>query len=137
MTPMTEAEWESVRTALVRGGLRECIDNLLEARSQDVSSPPLVWINDENRLLIYRCYDEGSGNTIVLEPETSGYFTVCSNEYEVMTGTEIDGVLYSICSCPGGCVCVLVGEELSGDGDGVVFNTQAEAKAYIRGLTEK
>ena len=136
MSKMTDEEWANVTKRLfASGGLREYIDELLASRAQVCSEHP---ISDKNRMLLYRAYDDGDGNTVTLRPREDGYFIGTFDGYEAVTATEIDGVLYSICShSGGGAVTVLVGEEIVQNMTGVTFSSKSEAKAYIRGLAAK
>jgi hypothetical protein len=96
-------------------------------------------INDSNRLLIYRAYDDGDGNTVSLVPsEHEGWFVGVYDGHEVMYGTEINGTLYSVCPSSGnGVVSVLVGTALVENSLGRVFSSVAEAREHVQGLRQK
>lgn len=95
-------------------------------------------ISDANRMLLYRAYDDGEGNTINLKPDGDGWFLGLWSDDPVMEGTEIDGTLYSIVPMSGnGIVSVLVGRQIVDNHVGPVFTTSAEARAYVQGLTAK
>lgn len=96
-------------------------------------------ITDSNRLLIYRAYDDGDGNTITLEPsDKDNWFVGTYDGYLVMEGIEVDGTLYSVCpQSGGGLVAVLVGDEIVSNSVGAVFGSAPEARAYVQGLTAK
>lgn len=133
MGEMTEEEWNKVQGALVHGGLRAIIDEMIRSRMPD-NAP----ISDVNRMLLYRAYDDGDGNTISLVPgEIEGYFSGMWEDEEVVCGIEIAGVLYSICRLSATDFAVYVGSEIVENAAGAVFRTVAEAKAYILGLTAK
>jgi hypothetical protein len=103
------------------------------------AQPPVLQIRDANRLLIYRAYDDGDGNTLNLEPsEHQGWFVGTYDEQLLLEATEVDGTLYSICAQSGGGLsAVLVGTEIVDNSAGVIFSTTAEARAYIQGLTAR
>jgi hypothetical protein len=130
MTQMTEDEWRRVQEALVKGGLRECIDNLLTSR---------VPLNIENRRIIERAYDDGDGNGIDLVPtDDIPWFAGMYEDSEVMQGVEHNGTLYSIVHASGGGVCsVIVGRGLLDNEIGVAFPGVGPAKEYVKGLTAK
>ena len=132
MSGLTDEEWDRVHSAVFTGGLRQCIDDILCAKSKE--HKPLT-ISDANRSLLYRAFDAGDGQVLTLEAGVDGYFI---GEYDgqfVVEATEISGMLFSICCSSGGRSTVLVGHELIDNTEGVSFHTSSEAKAYIRGLT--
>lgn len=97
-------------------------------------------ISDANRMLIYRAYDDGDGNTLTLEPtgEPEGWFVGKWDGDPVMEGVERNGTLYSVCPMSGGgLVAVLVGRQIVQNEIGVTFTSTAEARAYVQGLTAK
>lgn len=93
-------------------------------------------VTDSNRLLIYRAYDDGDGNTLNIEPgEKDGWFIGTYDGDTVMEGIEADGMLFSICpQSGGGRVAVLIGREIEQNVIGTVFSSTAEARAYVQGL---
>jgi hypothetical protein len=103
------------------------------------AQPPVFQIRDANRLLIYRAYDDGDGNTLDLEPsEHEGWFVGTYDGQLLLEGTEVDGTLYSVCAqSGGGLVAVLVGTEIVDNSAGAIFSTAAEARAYVQGLTAR
>ena len=100
---------------------------------------PSFELNDANRMLVYRAYDDGDGNTVAIQPSsTPGYFEGVYDDTVVMSGIEVGGKLYSICpQSGGGSVSVLVGDEIVHNGIGPVFDSWAEAYAYVKGLTAR
>jgi len=133
---MTNEEWTAVQEALVKGGLRECIDTIIANRFRlDLVVP----ISDENRRIIERAYDDGDGGGITLVPtDDPPWFSGSYDDSEVMLGLEHDGTLYSITSLSGGgLVAVITGHGLVDNEMGVAFRSAAEAKAYVKGLTAK
>lgn len=100
---------------------------------------PSFELNDANRMLVYRAYDDGDGNTVAIQPSsTPGYFEGVYDDTVVMSGIEVGGKLYSICpQSGGGSVSVLVGDEIVHNGIGPVFDSWAEAYAYVTGLTAR
>lgn len=133
MTNLTEEEWLGLQATLVQGGLREYVEDLVKKRLEADCVP----ISDANRAILYRAYDDGNGGNIALLASTvEGYFVGMWEDHEVMEGTEIDGVLYSVCpQSGGGLVTVLVGDEIVNNDIGPMFHSNAEARAYILGLT--
>lgn len=137
MSGMTEQEWAEVQAALVKGGLRECIDSLLHARS---GGNVFTGISDRNRAILYRAYDDGEGRTIHLVPHATeaNWFSGVWGDEDVMEGVEIEGTLYSVCPhSGGGLATVLIGTEIEENVVGPTFHSYPEARAYIRGLTAK
>lgn len=131
MTPTTDAEWQRVQEALVKGGLRKCIDDLLSRRP---------FLSEENRRIIYQAYDDGDGNVVRLVPtEDPPWFAGLWEAQTVMFGMEHRGTLYSIVlTGMGGDAClVVVGEGLVTNEMGIAFDTVGHAKAYVKGLTAK
>lgn len=129
MIPMTEQEWGRVQEALVTGGLRECIDNLLTSR---------VALNRHNRQIIQQAYDAGDGVEVVLVPGEDGWFSGEYEGHEVFQAIEHGGTLYSIVHASGGGLCsVIVGRGLIENEIGLTFHGVAEAKIYVKGLTAK
>jgi len=134
VTNLTEEEWQGLQATLVQGGLREYVEGLVAKREAGC-----IPISDANRALLYRAYDDGNGGNITLVPsEHENYFVGMWEDHEVMEGTEIDGVLYSVCpQSGGGWVTVLTGEQITDNDLGPMFRSNAEARAYILGLTEQ
>lgn len=99
-----------------------------------------VRLSDTNRALIHKAYDDGEGGTLTITAsDTPGYFTGMYDGDEVMKGTEVNGVLYSICpNSGGGLLSLLIGAELTdGMTQGVTFKSNAEARDHIRWITAK
>ena len=96
-------------------------------------------IRDANRAILYRAYDDGDGNTISLVPSHhGGWFVGTWDGDPVMEGIEVEGTLYSVVPQSGnGTVSVLVGQEIEENVVGPIFDSKAEARAYIQGLTAK
>lgn len=96
-------------------------------------------IKDANRAILYRAYDDGDGNTISLvSSRYEGWFVGTWDGDPVMEGTEIKGTLYSICPQGStGTVAVMVGREIEKNVVGPTFDSKAEARAYIQGLTAR
>lgn len=136
MTTLTEEEWEGLQATLVRGGLKEYVEELVRKRLEPECC---VSISDANRAILYAAYDDGDGRNITLvTSDIEGYFVGVWEDHEVMEGTEIDGTLYSVCpQSGGGLVTVLIGDQISSNDVGPIFHSNAEARAYIRGLTEQ
>lgn len=128
MMQMTDDEWARVQKALVVGGLRETIDEIISTRPS---------LRAENLRWLTIAYDDGDGNTITLGPsDDPPWFVGMYGDHEVLLGCEIDGTLYSIIHLSGrGLVSVLVGDEIVNNETGAVFSTVPEAKAYVKGLT--
>jgi hypothetical protein len=135
VTTLTEEEWQGLQATLVRGGLREYVEGLVAKRLEADCVP----ISDANRAILYRAYDDGNGGNITLATsDVEGYFVGLWEDVEIMEGTEVDGVLYSVCpQSGGGLVTVLVGEQITDNDLGPMFHSNAEARAYILGLTEQ
>jgi len=135
VTNLTEEEWQGLQATLVQGGLREYVEGLVAKRLEGDCVP----ISDANRAILYRAYDDGDGRNISLvTSDVEGYFVGVWEDHEVMEGTEIDGVLYSVCpQSGGGLVTVLIGDQLTSNDIGPMFHSNAEARAYIQGLTEQ
>ena len=131
---MTEEEWRRVQEALVKGGLRECIDNLLTSRP---------FLSDENRRVLEQAYDDGDGHTVTLVATGDHpWFAGMYDDSEVMIGMEYEGVLYSLVPLSGGgLVAVVVGHGLVENEVesemGVAFRGVEAAKAYVKDLTAK
>ena len=136
MTSMTDEEWKAVQEALVIGGLRACIDDILLNRFHE---PRPVSISDANRRIIEQAYDDGEGHGITLvATDDRPWFVGVYDGSELMLGLEHDGTLYSIvCLSGGGLVSVVVGQGLLDNEIGIAFNGFVEAKAYVQGLTAK
>ena len=100
---------------------------------------PSFKLSDANRMLVYRAYDDGDGNTVAIQPSsTPGYFVGVYDDTVVMSGIEIDGKLYSICpQSGGGSVSVLIGDEIVQNGIGSIFDSWVEAYTYVKGLTAR
>jgi len=128
MTPMTEEEWQRVQEALVRGGLRAVIDDILMSRPH---------LSEENRRIIEKAYDDGDGNGIALVlTDDPQWFAGMYEGSEVMQGTEHNGLLYSIVHASGGgLVSVIVGNGLITNEVGVAFDSVNAAKAHVKDLT--
>lgn len=125
MSKTTDAEWEAIQEALVKGGLRETIDRILLTR-QDVPT-----ISDENRQMLADAF-AGSGGRFTLTI-VDNYFTGHMDRELVIEGKEVNGVLYALFHI-GGKVEVMVGEQVR-SARGVVFDTVAEAWADVERLT--
>ncbi len=130
MTPVTDQEWNRVTRALVSGGLRECINDIIAARSR---------LSDENRRLVEQAWDDGNGGNVTLVPtDDPPWFVGMYEDSEVMLCTEHNGTLYSIVyASGGGLVSVIVGDGIVTNEMGVAFHGISEAKAYVKGLTSK
>jgi hypothetical protein len=133
VTVMTEQEWAGLQATLVTGGLREYVDGLLRKRA-----PSPLPISEVNRAMLYEAYDDGNGNTVEILVGENGYYEGWWGGSYMMEGTEIDGVAYNICpTSGGGGVTVYVGDAILENMVGEWFQTVPEAKAYIRGLTDR
>lgn len=129
MNPMTEQEWGRVQEALVKGGLRECIDILLTSR---------VALSPRNHQIIQQAYDAGDGVQVLLTNGEDGWFTGQHDGYEVFHALEHKGTLYTIVHLSGGgLVSVIVGSGLIENEMGVAFHGVVDAKVYVQGLTAK
>lgn len=135
MTSLTDAEWNSVQEALVRGGLRACLDNIISNHRH----PCVVVLSDANRRIVEQAYDDGGGGGITLVPTNDcPWFAGMYEDSEQMLGLEHEGTLYSIITLSGGgLVSVIVGRGIIENEAGVTFRSTAEAKAYVKGLTAK
>jgi hypothetical protein len=135
VTSLTDEDWDNVQEALVRGGLRACLDNILRAHRH----PCHVIVSDRNRRIIEQAYDDGGGGGITLVPTNDcPWFAGMYGDSEQMLGREHDGTLFSITHLSGGgLVAVIVGDGIAVNDPGVVFRNVAEAKAYVKGLTAK
>lgn len=131
MVSLTEEEWARVQHALVAGGLRECIENILSSRILEIT------LRDQNRRILEQAYDDGDGSTIDLVPtDDPPWFAGVYGDDEVMLGMEHNGTLYSIVyASGGGLVSVIVGRGLIENEMGVAFHGVDNAKAYVKGLT--
>lgn len=132
MTPVTDKEWNRVTEALVTGGLRQCIDDILAARAS-------VRVSPRNRRIIEKAWDDGDGNTLTLVPtDDPPWFAGEYEGTELMLGIEHNGTLYSIVyASGGGLVSVIVGDGILQNEMGVAFHGVQEAKAYVKGLLAK
>lgn len=132
MTPVTNHEWDRVLKALVSGGLRECIDDIIAARAN-------VRLSAENRRIVEGAYDDGDGGGITIVPtEDPPWFAGMYEDSELCLGMEHNGTLYTIVyASGGGLVSVLVGRAILDNEMGVAFHGVDEAKAYVKGLTAK
>jgi hypothetical protein len=135
VTSLTEAEWSSVQEALVKGGLRACLDTILTNHRH----PCVVVVSETNRQIVEQAYDDGGGGGILLMPTNDcPWFAGMYEGSEVMLGLEHEGTLYSIVTrSGGGLVAVIVGSGIIENDMGVAFHSTAEAKAYVKGLTAK
>ncbi len=130
MTPMTEEEWQRVTEALVKGGLRECINDLLARRP---------YLSIGNRKIIEQAYDDGDGNLLdlVMSDDFPWFLGLWDNSV-VYRGLEHRGILYSVVMLNGGDLCtVIIGDGLITNEIGVAFDNVAAAKAYVEGITAK
>lgn len=93
-------------------------------------------ISTRNLALIIRAYDDGDGGNLDLRRRDDGWVEGTFDGFTMYEGLEINGVLYSISHLSGGHISVAVGEELTST-DGVWFDSVAEARAYIKGLTSR
>jgi len=130
---VTDEEWNNVQKALVVGGLRACIDDILASHVRDHRP---VSISSANRRIIEKAYDDGNGNNITLvETDDPPWFAGMWEDHEVMQGVEHDGTLYSVAALGGGgLVSVIVGRGLVENEIGAVFPSIHRAKAYVQGL---
>lgn len=130
MKPMTEEEWRRIQEALVRGGLRDVIDDMLSGRPH---------LSESNRKIIEQAYDDGEGSTLSLVlTDDPPWFAGMWQDQEVMQGMEHRGTLYSIVHASGGgLVSVIIGEGLITNEIGVTFNGVNAAKAHVKDLTVK
>jgi len=131
---VTDEEWNNVQKALVVGGLRACIDDILASHVRDHRL-----LSDANRRIIEQAYDDGDGNSITLVPtDDHPWFAGMWEDHEVMQGVEHDGTLYSVAALGGGgLVSVIVGRGLVENEIGAVFPSIRRAKAYVQGLISK
>ena len=96
-----------------------------------------VTLSDTNRALLDRAYDDGVGGTFSLIPsDIPGYFEGHYDGDYVMEATEVNGILYSVCSnSGGGMVSVLVGNQIcSTHNPALAFQSIDGARTYIQGL---
>lgn len=98
-----------------------------------------VLVSPENRRIIESAFDDGDGHTITLRPvDDHPWFVGAWEDQHLYLGMEHEGVLYSIVSLSGsGSVAVIIGDGLVQNEVGVAFPNEAEAKAYVKGLTAK
>lgn len=95
-------------------------------------------LDSAHRRLIEEAYDDQDGNTVTLRPIGDGWFEGVYKGDRVMTCTAPGNVLYCLVPQSGnGEVAVLTGRQLAENDLGVVFLTEAEARAYIKGLVAK
>jgi hypothetical protein len=127
---MTEEEWQRVMEALVKGGLRECIDDLLASRP---------YVSEKNRHIIDQAYDDGEGHSVTLVPtDDHPWFAGMYDGQEVYLGMEHRGRLYSVVSLSGGGLsAVIEGDGLITNEIGMAFQNIDAAKEYVEGLTAK
>lgn len=132
MRPVTEHEWGLVSEALVKGGLRGVINQIIAVRED-------VYLSRDNRRIIEQAYDAGDGNVLdIVATKDYPWFAGMYEDEEVMLGLEYQGTLYSITHASGnGLVSVIVGRGLLENDMGVAFHDVDAAKAYVRGLTAK
>lgn len=130
MTQITDEEWERIQEALVKGGLRDVIEDIVSLRPS---------LRAENLRLINVAYDDGDGRSVTLaRTDDPPWFAGMYGDHEAMLGAEINGVLYSIIHLSGGgLVSVIIGEGLVENEAGEVFHNVGEAKAYVKGLTSR
>lgn len=132
MTPVTDREWATVQEALVKGGLRDCINDIITSRLN-------VQLSNDNRRILEQAYDDGDGHTIdLVTTDEYPWFIGVWGGCELMHGVEHAGRLYCIVHASGGGqVSVLVGRAILDNEFGVAFPNIDEAKAYVKGLTAK
>lgn len=123
MSKTTDAEWEVIQEALVKGGLRETIDRILLTREDTPG------ISEANRLMVAEAF---AGNHFVIT-SIDNYLTVHDDHGLILEGKEVDGTLYVIFHVVGG-VEVMVGDQIKA-GWGVRHATVAEAWDHIARLT--
>jgi len=130
MKPLTEEEWQRIQEALVRGGLRDVIDDMLAGRPH---------LSEYNRKIIEQAYDDGMGSTISLVlTDDPPWFAGMWEDQELMLGMEHRGRLYSIVHASGGgLVSVVIGDGLITNEMGATFDGVNAAKAHVKDLTAK
>lgn len=124
MKPVTNEEWDIIVGALVHGGLRETIDDIITSREA------FSEVSETNREMLVKVFTTPHlGFTLA----TAGkYFSGCNTEGVVVDGVEVDGVLHAIYhNRYNGKFEVLVGDQIeTGYGD-AVFDTLDEAWAHV------
>ena len=136
----TQASSRTIEEAVQVAALCVSLCERLLAQHEGDQTVSDLGISDANRMLIYRAYDDGDGNTVTLEPtgEPEGWFVGTHEGEPVMEGVEVDGRLYSVVpQSGGGLVAVLVGRQIVNNEIGAVFTSTAEARAYVQGLTAR
>lgn len=136
---MTPEEWRGVQETLLRGGLQAYINNLLANRAHSDRPRGVSVVNSTNLKIIEQAFDDGDGGQIeIVSTDEPQWFEVTYEKSQVMLGMQRRGVLYAIVHLSGGAkVQVLVGRDLLNNVVGTIFDTVAEAKAYVKGLTAK
>jgi len=124
MAATTDQEWWTVQEALVKGGLRFVIDDIITARE----TPP--GISRDNRLMLAEAF-RGKGRFTL----TTGdhYFAGFYDGELVIEGKEEDGTLYSIFHVAGKYE-VMVGDQITA-GRGIPFDNLTDAWDDIKKLT--
>lgn len=125
MKPVTNEEWDIIVGALVHGGLRETIDDIIQTRL------PSEEVSEENRRLLASAFvkqgeDGGRFRLATCEKRFTGWY----EDEIVVEGVEIDGTLYTIFHI-GDWVELFVGDTVLGDEPGRRFNSARDAWAHI------
>lgn len=125
MTTITDQEWWTVQEALVKGGLRFAIDDIVTARE----TPP--GISRENRLMLAEAFQGREGRFTL----TTGdhYFAGFYDGELVVEGVEYNGVLHTIAHL-GDHVELIIGDEIR-RGRGVHFKSVREAWECVKEIT--
>lgn len=125
MAATTEQEWEAIQEALVKGGLRETIDDIITARE----TPPEI--SRENRLMLAEAFRGWEGRFTL----TTGdhYFAGFLDDELVVEGVEYNGVLHTIVH-RGDHVEIMIGDEIR-RGRGVHFKSVGEAWECVKEIT--
>lgn len=125
MKPVTNEEWDIIVGALVHGGLRETIDDIITSR-QDTPT-----ISEANRRMLAEAFQGMNPRFIITTIDN--YFTGHCDSKLVVEGKEVDGTLYSIVHNEKRYV-VMVGDQVI-TGRGIAFGNLTDAWGDIERLT--
>lgn len=126
MGATTDQEWEDIKEALVRGGLRETIDRILLTR---IHTPE---VSAANRKMLSDVYGGGVERFVLTTMDQ--YFAGHLGRNLIVEGVEVKGLLYTLRHNDDGTVRVMVGDNVSKD-VGRTFPSVREAWDAVKDFT--